>query len=61
MKPGTYIRVFILAFLITASLFLLAYSRNHVSAAKECPSSKKCEQMQNQTEFIIWDSFSHNF
>jgi hypothetical protein len=61
MKPGTYIRVFILAFLIMASLFLLAYARNHPSAKNECPTSKNCEQMQNQTEFIIWDSFSHNF
>ena len=61
MKPGTYIRVSILAILITASLFLLAYSRNQASAKNECPTNKKCEQMQNQTEFIIWDSFSHNF
>jgi hypothetical protein len=61
MKLYPYLRILILATIIGASLFVYSYTRGSSQKEKECCEKTKCEKMMNQTEFIIWDSFSNDF
>jgi hypothetical protein len=61
MRRKMYIRLFILVLVASMSLILFSYSRSRVSSDEESNGeSGKCSQKKAQTEYILWESLTHN-
>ncbi|HEY4209559.1 MAG TPA: hypothetical protein VGM31_22190 [Puia sp.] len=62
MKTKTYIRLFVIVLVASASLILLSYSHKKVSTSEERSTEcggKSCDQ-KSQSEFILWESLTRN-
>lgn len=61
MKRNLYIRLFIVVMAASASLLLLSYvhTRTINSEEQNCDGSK-CPSGKAQTEYILWESLTHN-
>jgi len=55
----TYIRVFFLILVASISFLLFAYSHKNVATGQADCEGGKCIK-KAQTEFILWESFTHN-
>jgi hypothetical protein len=62
MKTKTYIRLFLVVLVASASLILLSYSHKNVKTNEERSTEcggKSCDQ-KSQSEFILWESLTRN-
>jgi hypothetical protein len=61
MKPSLYIRLLILVLVTTVSLFLLSYAHARTSASDDSNGEGgKCPSAKSKTEYILWESLTHN-
>jgi hypothetical protein len=61
MKRRMYIRLLILVLVASMSFILFSYSRSGPSADDDVNGdSGKCGQKKVQTEYILWQSLTHN-
>jgi hypothetical protein len=61
MKPKTYLRLFLVVLMVSSALLLFSYNKSKASdnSTKECTDDGKC-QKKGQTEYILWESISHD-
>jgi len=60
MKSKTYIRIFFLILVAAISFLLFSYSRSNVAGDPESCENGKCPRQKAQTEFILWETLTHN-
>jgi hypothetical protein len=62
MKRRLYIRLLILIVAASMSFILFSYSRSRASTDEDANGgdSGKCPQKKAQTEYILWESLTHN-
>ena len=63
MQRKMYIRLFIGVLVASLSFALFSYSRIQSSKNEDndCNESGKCPQKKAQTEYILWETLTHNF
>ena len=55
----TYVRIFFLILVASISFLLFSYSHKNVATGEpNCEGGKCCQKAQ--TEFILWESLTHN-
>ncbi|HXB07504.1 MAG TPA: hypothetical protein VNW04_10320 [Puia sp.] len=61
MTRNKYIRLFVLSLVVCISLVLFSYVRGRSSSTDDpnCEGSK-CPNGKTKTEFILWESLTHN-
>lgn len=61
MKRNQYIRLLILALAVSVSLVFFSYTRSR-SSQDEDPNCEgcKCPSGKTKTEYILWESLTHN-
>ena len=61
MKRQLYLRLFIVVLVTGASVLLFSYVRARNSRADEpCNEGGKCPGSKAKTEYILWESLTHN-
>ena len=64
MRTKTYIRIFLLILVTSASLILFSYSRKKTTETTQDQSTecggKSCGEKKAQSEFILWESLTRN-
>jgi flagellar basal body-associated protein FliL len=61
MTKMMYIRLLVLILVASMSLLLFSYSRSQASSNDETNGEDgKCTGKKAQTEFILWESITHN-
>ena len=60
MKTRIHNRLLLLVLLVSVSILLIAYNMSKLRLNRET-GEENGETGRAQTEFIIWDSFSHDF
>ena len=62
MKRNPYIRLFVLLLAVSVSLVLFSYVTNRNSQQSEDPNCEgsKCPSGKTKTEYILWESLTHN-
>ena len=61
MQKKTFIRLFLIAFLVCSCLVIVAYSHQQpVTDNKESVDDNKGDHKKVQSEFIFWESLSRN-
>ncbi len=62
MKPQLYIRLFIVVLVTCGSILLFSYVHARTARAED-PCNEgggKCGQGKARTEYILWESLTHN-
>jgi hypothetical protein len=61
MNTKGYIRISLVILVLSISMVLFAYSHKRVSQTQGSPDGcGKCEREKPQSEFILWETLSHN-
>jgi len=61
MKRSLTIRLFLGTLLVALSLILFSYVHARTSQEEPNGDTSKCEGGKSQSEFILWESLTHNF